>query len=146
MVRSRIGTFKFIADFDWDWPKGIDRPLIERALALDFVRDVRNLVLIGSNGVGKTMIALNVADAAIHAGHSIIFRTAAELIGDLSCDSPERRRESEEHDRRRSRKSSTISMRPGAFAAYCALPPSRADRCLAKHEACPSTCFKRHSS
>ena len=92
MVRSRIGTFKPIADFDWNWPRKIDRPLIERALALDFVRDGRNLVLIGSNGVGKTMIAKNVADAAIHAGHSVIFRTAAELIDDLSCDSPERRR------------------------------------------------------
>lgn len=92
MVRSRIGTFKPIADFDWNWPRKIDRPLIERALALDFIRDGRNLVLIGSNGVGKTMIAKNVADAAIHAGHSVIFRTAAELIDDLSCDSPERRR------------------------------------------------------
>lgn len=91
-VRSRIGTFKPIADFDWNWPRKIDRPLIERALALDFVREGRNLVLIGSNGVGKTMIAKNVADAAIHAGHSVLFRTAAELIDDLSCDSPERRR------------------------------------------------------
>lgn len=91
-VRSRIGTFKPIADFDWNWPKKIDRPLIERAFALDFVREGRNLVLIGSNGVGKTMIAKNVADAAIHAGHSVLFRTAAELIDDLSCDSPERRR------------------------------------------------------
>ena len=92
MVRSRIGSFKPIADFDWNWPKKIDRPLIERALALDFLRDGRNLVLIGSNGVGKTMIAKNVADAAIHAGHSVIFRSAADLIDDLSCDSPERRR------------------------------------------------------
>lgn len=91
-VRSRIGTFKPIADFDWNWPRKIDRPLIERALALDFIREGRNLVLIGSNGVGKTMIAKNVADAAIHAGHSVLFRTAAELIDDLSCDSPERRR------------------------------------------------------
>jgi len=92
MVRSRIGSFKPIADFDWNWPRKIDRPLLERALALDFLREGRNLVLIGSNGVGKTMIAKNVADAAIHAGFSVIFRTAAELIDDLSCDSPERRR------------------------------------------------------
>lgn len=92
MVRSRIGSFRPIADFDWNWPKKIDRPLIERALALDFLREGRNLVLIGSNGVGKTLIAKNVADTAIHAGYSVVFRTAAELIDDLSCDSPERRR------------------------------------------------------
>jgi len=92
MLRSRIGSFKPMADFDWNWPKKIDRPLIERALALDFLREGRNLVLIGSNGVGKTMIAKNVAHAAILAGFSVVFRTATDLIDDLSCDSPERRR------------------------------------------------------
>jgi len=92
LLRSRIGSFKPMADFDWNWPTKIDRPLLERALALDFLREGRNLVLIGSNGVGKTMIAKNVAHAAIHAGFSVVFRSAADLIDDLSCDSPERRR------------------------------------------------------
>jgi DNA replication protein DnaC len=92
MMSSRIGAFKPIVDFDWNWPRKIDRSLLERALALEFLREGRNLVLIGSNGVGKTMIAKNVAHAAIHAGHSVVFRTASELIDDLSCDSPERRR------------------------------------------------------
>lgn len=91
-LRSRIGSFKPMADFDWNWPKKIDRALIERALALEFIKENRSLILLGSNGVGKSMIAKNVADAAIHAGHSVLFRTAAELIDDLSCDSPERRR------------------------------------------------------
>ena len=30
--RARIGRFKAIADFDWNWPKKIERDLIERAL------------------------------------------------------------------------------------------------------------------
>jgi len=92
LLRSRIGSFKPMTDFDWNWPKKIDRSLIERALALDFLREGRNLVLIGSNGVGKTMIAKNVAHAAVQAGFSVVFRSAADLIDDLSCDSPERRR------------------------------------------------------
>lgn len=92
MLRSRIGSFKPMADFDWNWPKRIDRPLIERALALDFLRDGRNLILLGPNGVGKTMITRNIAHAAVQAGHSVLFRTASELIDDLSRDSPELRR------------------------------------------------------
>jgi DNA replication protein DnaC len=55
-VKSRLGTFKPIADFDWNWPKKIDRPLIERALSLEFLREGRNLVLLGPNGVGKTLL------------------------------------------------------------------------------------------
>ena len=65
---SRIGSFKPIADFDWSWPRKIDRALIERALLLDFVTDGRNLILLGPNGVGKTMIVRNLAHAAIVAG------------------------------------------------------------------------------
>jgi DNA replication protein DnaC len=89
LQHARIGRFKPIADFDWNWPKKIERDLIERALTLEFVREGRNLVLLGSNGLGKTMIAKNVAYQAVLAGHSVRFTTAAELIEDLRSCSPE---------------------------------------------------------
>lgn len=54
LERSRIGRFKPMADYDWNWPKKIERDVIERALTLDFVDEHRNLVLLGANGVGKT--------------------------------------------------------------------------------------------
>jgi DNA replication protein DnaC len=87
--RARIGRFRPIADFDWAWPKKIERDLIERALGLDFIREGRNLALIGSNGLGKTMIARNIAHQAILAGFSVLCTTAAELIEDLRSCSPE---------------------------------------------------------
>lgn len=92
LQRSKIGRFKSIADFDWAWPKKIDRELVERALTLDFVRDKRNLVLLSTNGLGKTMIAKNVAFLAVQAGFSVLYRTASDLLADLACDSPEARR------------------------------------------------------
>ena len=93
LLRSRIGAFKTLADFDWNWPKKIDRALIERALTLDFVRDGRNLVLVGANGLGKTLLAKAIAHHAVLAGHSVIFRTAAELLADVQAtDSPQLRR------------------------------------------------------
>lgn len=86
---SRIGRFKVIADFDWNWPKKIDHDVIQRALGLDFISEGRNLILVGANGLGKTMIAKNVAHAAVLAGHSVLFRSASEMLDDLSCDSPQ---------------------------------------------------------
>jgi DNA replication protein DnaC len=83
LLRSRIGRFKPIADFDWNWPKKIERDVVERAFALDFVEERRNLVLLGANGVGKTMIAKNLAYQAALSGHSVLFVTAAELLDDL---------------------------------------------------------------
>jgi DNA replication protein DnaC len=93
LLRSRIGSFKPLADFDWNWPKKIDRSLIERALTLDFVRDGRNLVLVGANGLGKTLLAKAIAHHAVLSGHSVVFRTAAELLADVQAtDSPQLRR------------------------------------------------------
>lgn len=91
-LNSRIGSFKPIADFDWNWPDKIDRSLLERALTLDFVREGRNLLLLGPNGVGKTLLAKNIAHQAVLAGYSVLFRTATEMLDDVNCDSPERRR------------------------------------------------------
>jgi DNA replication protein DnaC len=83
LQRSRIGRFKPLVDFDWSWPKKIERDVIERALSLDFLEDGRNFVLLGANGLGKTMIAKNLAYQAAVAGYSVLFVTAAELLDDL---------------------------------------------------------------
>jgi DNA replication protein DnaC len=86
LKQARLGRFKPIADFDWDWPKKIDRELFERALRLGFIEEGHNLILMGANGLGKTCIAKNIAYAAVTAGKSVIFRTASELITDLNCE------------------------------------------------------------
>src|SRR6185503_3110854 len=83
LLRSRLGRFKPITDFDWGWPKNIERDVIERALTLDFIQDNRNLILMGTNGLGKTMLAKNLGHKAAVAGYSVLFLTAAELIDDL---------------------------------------------------------------
>jgi len=92
LAQARLGRFKPMADFEWHWPKKIDRPLIERALTLDFLSQGRNLILCGTNGLGKTMISKNIAHAAVLAGHSVLFRTAGDLLADLDGDSPGLRR------------------------------------------------------
>lgn len=89
---SGIGRFKPMTDFDWNWPKKIERDVIERALTLDFIQESRNLILLGRNGLGKTMIAKIISYAAVMAGYSVLFRTAADIIEHLQCDSPQLRR------------------------------------------------------
>jgi len=86
---SGIKSFKPMADFDWSWPTQVERNVIERALTLDFLSEARNLVLIGSNGLGKTMIAQNLCHQAVLAGYSVSFRSAAALLEDLQRQTPE---------------------------------------------------------
>jgi DNA replication protein DnaC len=89
---SEIKKFKPMADFDWSWPAKIERDVIERALTLDFLAEARNLVLVGRNGLGKTMIAQNICHAAVLAGNSVLFRSAPALLEELQRQSPEGRR------------------------------------------------------
>ena len=65
LARARLGRFKAMADFDWSWPRRIDREQVERVLALRFLERQENVVLAASQGLGKTMIARNIAHAAV---------------------------------------------------------------------------------
>jgi DNA replication protein DnaC len=83
-TRSRLGKFKPMADFDWQWPKKLERSLVESALRLDFLHAARNVVLVAPQGLGKTMIAQNIAHQAILSGHGVLFISAAQLLLDLA--------------------------------------------------------------
>ena len=82
---SRLFGFKAIADFDWNWPKRCDRGAVEALLALDFLKEAANVVLVGPNGVGKSTLARNIAHQALIHGHTVLFTTAGQLLGELSA-------------------------------------------------------------
>lgn len=81
---SRVGRFKPLADFDWNWPKKIDRQAIEESMNLPFLSEAINIILCGPNGVGKSMIAKNIAYQTIIDGHTALFTTAGHMLGDLA--------------------------------------------------------------
>ena len=92
---AKLGHFKPLADFDWSWPQACDRDTVSQWLTLEFLKDATNLILVGPNGVGKTMIAQNIAHQALLRGHSVLFVTAAQMLSDLASqegDSALRRR------------------------------------------------------
>lgn len=82
--RSKLERFKSMADFDWGWPKQCDRDMVELWLELGFMEGANNLILCGPNGVGKTMIAKNIAFQSVLKGHTALFTTAAEMLTDLA--------------------------------------------------------------
>ncbi len=92
---AHIGRFKPLADFDWKWPTQCDRAAVEELMTLEFMADASNVVLVGPNGVGKTMCACNIGYQAVLAGKTALFITAGALLGELAAldsDSALRRR------------------------------------------------------
>jgi DNA replication protein DnaC len=82
---AHIGRFKPLCDFDWKWPDRCDRPAIEALMSLDFLKEATNVVLVAPNGLGKTMIAKNIAHQAVIHGYSVLFTTAGHMLGDLAA-------------------------------------------------------------
>lgn len=81
---ARVGKFKDMGRFDWKWPTKIDRSVVEALFRLDFLAEGANVVLLGPNGVGKSMIAKNITHAALAAGRSARFVTAAAMLTELA--------------------------------------------------------------
>jgi DNA replication protein DnaC len=84
LSNAHLGRFKPLADFDWHWPTQCDRSAIEELMGLRFILDAANVVLLGPNGVGKTMIARNLAHQAVLAGHTVLFTSAGHMLNELA--------------------------------------------------------------
>ncbi|MGC4070369.1 MAG: ATP-binding protein [Polyangiaceae bacterium] len=86
---AKIGTVKPMDRFDWSWPTKIDREAIEELFSLSFIEEAANAILLGPNGVGKSMILKNIAQHALVRGHTVRFTTASDMLADLAAqDSP----------------------------------------------------------
>jgi DNA replication protein DnaC len=82
---AQLGRFKPIDEFDWNWPQKLDRAVLDRALSGGLVRERENLILVAAQGLGKTMLARNIAHAAVLQGHSALFIEASRMLLDLGA-------------------------------------------------------------
>jgi len=81
---AKIGKFRHIQEFDWDHPKSINKDLVMGLFSLDFLKENRNIVIAGPQGMGKTLISKNLAYQAATKGYNSLFKTAAQIVMDLS--------------------------------------------------------------
>jgi DNA replication protein DnaC len=82
---ARLGTFKPMADFDYDWPKELDRTLLEELFTFAFLEQAANIVIVGPNGLGKSMIAKNLLHQAVLRGYTARFTAASDMLHDLAA-------------------------------------------------------------
>lgn len=92
--QSLLGSFKPIAEFDWNWPQKISKASVLEAIELRFMASKGNIILVGGNGSGKTMIAKNIGWESITRGNSTLFISASVLLNDLQACTETKRLES----------------------------------------------------
>jgi DNA replication protein DnaC len=81
---ARFPARKSLDEFDWDYQRSIKRDVIAHLGTLDFVTARDNVVFLGPPGTGKTHLAIGLATRACHAGHRVIFASAAEWVDRLA--------------------------------------------------------------
>jgi DNA replication protein DnaC len=81
---ARFPVRKTLDDFQWSWPKKINRLQIQHLFRLDFIATCTNVVMIGNVGLGKTHLAIAMGHAACTSGHSVLFTTAIDIINTLA--------------------------------------------------------------
>ena len=81
---AHLGSFHPMDVYDWAWPRKIDRAQIDDIFTFGFIKEAENILLLGPNGVGKTMIAQNIAYQGLLRGFTVLFTSASTLLTDLA--------------------------------------------------------------
>jgi DNA replication protein DnaC len=80
---ARLPVSKTLDAFDFSFQPSINERLVRELADLSFVRTHSNVIFLGPPGVGKTHLALSLAESALNAGYSVLFSTLTELVEDL---------------------------------------------------------------
>jgi DNA replication protein DnaC len=82
---ARFPVLKTLDDFQWSWPRKINRPQIQNLFRLAFIASHTNVVLIGNVGLGKTHLSIALGHAACLNGHTALFTTAVDIVNTLAA-------------------------------------------------------------
>jgi DNA replication protein DnaC len=80
---ARFPVIKTLEQFQWSWPKVINRQQVQHLFRLDWVGEKSNVVFLGTVGVGKTHLATALGYQACLKGYNVRFATAIEVVNTL---------------------------------------------------------------
>jgi DNA replication protein DnaC len=83
--RARFPLTKTLDQFQWNWPKKINRPQIQNLFRLNFIEQKSNAIFLGGVGLGKTHLCIALGQAACVRGYTVLFTTAIDIIHTLSA-------------------------------------------------------------
>jgi DNA replication protein DnaC len=82
---ARFPFIKTLEQFNWSWPKKINRAHVQNLFRLSFLQDKSNVIFMGGAGLGKTHLATALAYDACLAGHTVLFTTAIDIVNTLAA-------------------------------------------------------------
>ena len=82
---ARFPVIKTLEQFQWSWPKKINRLEVQNLFRLQFIEEKANVIFLGGVGLGKTHLCTALGYAACEKGHSVLFASAIDIINTLAA-------------------------------------------------------------
>lgn len=82
---ARFPILKTLEQFDWSWPRKLNRAQVQNLFRLAWIPEHANVVFLGGVGLGKTHLAIALGHAACLAGHTVRFTTAVDILNVLAA-------------------------------------------------------------
>ena len=83
IAAARFPLLKTLDQFNWNWPKKINRPQVQNLFRLAFLETHANVIFLGGVGLGKTHLAIALGYAACQQRHTVRYVTAVEVVNTL---------------------------------------------------------------
>src|ERR1700733_3524313 len=83
---AQFRELKTLDDFDWSFNPSIKKKQVFDLATCRFVREARDVLLIGPPGVGKSFLAQAVGYQALKAGHLVLYRSIFDVVRDFLHD------------------------------------------------------------
>lgn len=80
-----LPVVKTLDQFEWSWPKKINRLQIQQLFRMQFIKEPANVIILGAVGLGKTHLASALAYAACLKGYTALFAAAIDVINTLAA-------------------------------------------------------------
>ena len=80
---ARFPVRKTLEQFNWTWPKKINRAQVQNLFRLTFPKDKANVIFMGGVGLGKTHLAAALAYDACLEGYTALHTTAIDIVNTL---------------------------------------------------------------
>jgi DNA replication protein DnaC len=82
---ARFPVVKTLEQFNWIWPKKINRAQVQNLFRLAFIKDKANVIFMGGAGLGKTHLSTALAYESCLAGHTVLFTSAIDIVNTLAA-------------------------------------------------------------
>lgn len=82
---ARFPVVKTLDQFNWEWPKKINRAQVQNLFRLAFMKENGNVIFVGGVGLGKSHLATALGYTACLAGHTVLFASTVNMINTLNA-------------------------------------------------------------